>query len=176
MKPSGKVALGGVLGALAVVCLLGTVFPYATFALPAMAGLVLVPIAIETGRGWGWLSFAAVSLLNLLLTPSMEAKILFIAFLGYYPILKLSLDPLPRLFSWSAKFLLFNAAVLAAYWLMLRLFSLEKNSFELFGVSMPLLLLALANVTFLLYDLCLTRLFGWYMFAVHPRMRRLFRF
>ena len=175
MKQSGKVALGGVLGALAVVCLLGTVFPYATFALPAMAGLVLVPVAIEAGKGPGWVTFLAVAALNLLLTPSMEAKILFIAFLGYYPLLKLLLDPLPPVFSWVIKFALFNATVVSAYWLMLRLFALEDNSFEMFGVDVPLVLLGLANVTFLLYDLCINRLLDWYMIAAHPRLKRLFR-
>ncbi len=175
MKTSGKVALGGVFGSLAMVCMLATVFPYATFALPAIAGLLLVPVAIETGRRWGWLSFASVAVLNLLLTPSMEAKILFVAFLGYYPILKLSIDPLPPILSWVLKFALFNAAVVASYWAMLHLFGLEDNSFELFGVNMPLLLLALANVTFLLYDLCLSRLWDWYMVIIHPRLAQAFR-
>ncbi len=175
MKTSGKVALGGVFGSLALVCLLGTVFPYATFALPAAAGMLLVPVAIETGRRWGWLAFGAVAVLNLLLTPSMEAKVLFVAFLGYYPLLKLSIDPLPPVLAWPLKLLLFNATIVVAYWLMLHLFGLEDNSFELFGVNMPLLLLALANVTFVLYDLCLSRLWEWYMLAVHPRLARIFR-
>ena len=175
MKTSGKVALGGVFGALATVCMLATVFPYATFALPAIAGLLLVPVAIETGRRWGWLTFASVAVLNVLLTPSMEAKILFIAFLGYYPILKLALDPMPPIVSWVIKFALFNAAVVAAYWVMLRLFGLEKNSFELFGVNLPLVLLGIANLAFLLYDLCLSRLWEWYMIVMHPRLARSFR-
>ena len=175
MKQSGKVALGGVLGALSMVCLLGTVFPYATFALPALAGLALLPIAIEAGKAAGWIAFGAVAVLNLLLTPSMEAKVLFIAFLGYYPLLKLSIDPLPRWLSWVLKFTLFNAAVVSAYWLMLRVFGLEDNSFEIFGVDLPLVLLAVANLTFLLYDLCVTLLIGRYMALLHPRMKKLFR-
>lgn len=175
MKQSGKVALGGVLGALAMVCLLGTVFPYATFALPALAGLALLPIAIEAGKPAGWIAFGAVAVLNLLLTPSMEAKVLFVAFLGYYPLVKLSVDPLPRWLSWVLKFALFNAAVVSAYWLMLRVFGLEDNSFEVFGVDMPLVLLAVANLTFLLYDLCLTLLIGRYMVLLHPRIKRLFK-
>lgn len=174
MKQSGKVALGGVLGAVAVVCLLGTVFPYATFALPAMAGLALVPVAIEAGRGWGWLTFGAVAVLDLLLTPSMEAKVLFVAFLGYYPLLKLSLDPLPRLIAWPLKFLIFNATVVVSYWLMLNVFALEGDTFELFGVSLPLVLLGIANVTFFIYDLATSLLLDNYMRLMHPRLRRMF--
>lgn len=175
MKQSGKVALGGVLGALSVVCLLGTVFPYATFALPIMAGLFLAPVAVEAGRGWGWLTFGAVAILNLLVTPSMEAKLLFIAFFGYYPLLKLSIDPLPRAVSWPLKFLIFNVTVVVTYWLMLRVFQIETDSFEMFGVNMPLLLLAVGNVAFLIIDLCIDRLTLWYMAAMHPRMKRLFK-
>ena len=175
MKQSGKVALGGVLGALAMVCLLGTVFSTGTFALCILAGMALLPVAIEAGKGWGWLTFGAVAVLNLLLTPSLEAKVLFVAFLGYYPILKLSLDPLPPLLSWPLKFLLFNAAVVAAYWLMMHVFGLESDSFELFGVDLPWVLLALGNVTFLLVDLCLSLLVQSYMRLLHPQLRRLFR-
>lgn len=175
MKQTGKVALGGVLGALSVVLLMGTVFPYATFALPVLAGLVLVPVAVEAGRGWGFLTFAAVALLNLLLTPSMESKILFVAFLGYYPLLKLLLDPLPPWLSWLLKIALFNVTVVAAYWVMLRLFALEDNSFELFGVDMPPVILAVGNLAFVLVDICLSRLTAWYMWALHPRIKRLFR-
>lgn len=173
MKQSGKVALGGVLGAIAVLCLMGTIFPYATFALPIMAGLVLLPVAIEAGRGWGWLTFAAVAVLNVLLTPSMEAKVLFVAFLGYYPLLKLSLDPLPRLLSWPLKFLIFNVTVVASYWLMMNVFALESDTFELFGVNLPLLLLALANITFLIFDLAATLLLEGYMRVLHPRLHRM---
>lgn len=173
MKQSGKVALGGVLGAIAVICLMGTIFPYATFALPIMAGLVLVPVAIEAGRGWGWLTFAAVAVLNVLLTPSMEAKVLFVAFLGYYPLLKLSLDPLPRLLSWPLKFAIFNVTVVGSYWLMMNVFALEGDTFELFGVNLPLLLLALANVTFLIFDLAASLLLEGYMRVLHPRLHRM---
>lgn len=174
MKQSGKVALGGVMGAIALVFLLGTVFPYATFALPAMAGLALVPVAIEAGRRWGWLTFAAVAALNLLLTPSLEAKILFVAFLGYYPLLKLSLDPLSPWVSWPVKFALFNATIIAAYWVMLKVFALESETFELFGVHLPALLLLIANVTFLMFDVASRMLLDMYMRTLHPRLQRMF--
>lgn len=175
MKTSGKVALGGVMGALAMVCLLGTVFPYATYALPAMAGVLLAPVAIEAGRAWGWLTYAAVAFLNLLITPSIEAKVLFVAVLGYYPLLKLTVDRHSRLLSWVVKLEVFNGTVVGSYWLILNVLAPEEGTFELFGVNLPLVFLALGNVTLILFDLCLDRLTDWYMATMHPRLHRLFR-
>lgn len=172
MRQSAKVALGGVFGALAMVCLLGTVFPYATLALPLIAGLILLPVAQEAGLRWGWLTFGAVAALNLLITPSMEAKVLFIAFFGYYPVLRLSLEKLPRPLAAVLKFLLFNAAVVAAYWLMIRVFGMEGD-FEIFGVNLPLVMLALGNVLFLMYDIIIGLLLEIYRRFLHPRLSRM---
>ena len=45
---SRRIALGGVFGALSLVILLmGSVFPAATFVAPAIAGLAIVPVAVE---------------------------------------------------------------------------------------------------------------------------------
>ena len=51
---SMRVALGGVFGALALtLMLLGGILPAATFAAPAFAGMLIVPVAIEFGMKTG---------------------------------------------------------------------------------------------------------------------------
>ena len=47
MRQSGKVALGGIFGALSLMFMLMTVFPLGTYALPAIAGALLIPVVIE---------------------------------------------------------------------------------------------------------------------------------
>ena len=96
MKQTSKVALCGVLSALSVMLMLLTVIPIATYALPAMAGAVLIPIVVEAGPRWGWMSYAAVALLCLLIGPEPEAKVLFVTFFGYYPVLKAQLERLHK--------------------------------------------------------------------------------
>ena len=50
MKTSRKVALGGMVTALSLVLMFLTgVFPFATFALPGIAGLLLIMVVIEMG-------------------------------------------------------------------------------------------------------------------------------
>ncbi len=107
-----------------------------------LAGVLLIPIVLESGVKWGFMVYAVVGILNAILTPSLEAKVLFIAFFGYYPVLKALIERIRfRPLEWAAKLLLFNGTFVAAYWLMLHVFALPADSLELFGVNVPLLLL-----------------------------------
>lgn len=152
MKRSAKVAFGGIFSALAVVCMLLTAFPYATYGLPALAGIMLLPVALECGSRWAVGSYAVVSMLAFLLAPDMEAKLLFVLFLGYYPTLKLWLDGLNKLPQWLLKLGLFNAAAVGGYLLLLFVFELDPDTFQLFGMNLPLVFLLLGNVVFWVYD------------------------
>ena len=80
------------MGALSLMIMFLTAFPYMTYALPAIAGAVLIPVVIELGSKWAWMVYACVSFLSLLIAPSLEAKVMFIAFFGYYPIVKALLE------------------------------------------------------------------------------------
>ena len=175
MKRSGQIALGGMFGALSLVCLLGTVFPYGLYALPALAGVMLLPLALEFGTRWGLAGYAAVGLLALFVTPSMEAKVLFLAFFGYYPTLKLWLEGhTHRWVGCLIKFAVFNLTMVGSYVLMLRVFGLPADSFELFGVSLPLVFLAAGNVIFWVFDAALTGVVQMYWKKWHPRFCRMF--
>ena len=50
------------------------------------------------------------------------------------------------------KFAIFNAACVSVYFLMLFVFSLPKDAFEVFGVNIPLIFLLAGNLIFILYD------------------------
>ena len=168
------------MGALTLVCLLLTVFPFATYALPAMASVFLVPVVIECGPKWATAVYAAEALLALLITPDVEAKLLFVAFFGYYPIIKSLTERIKmRTLEWGAKFLVFNVAVVGAY-LLLSFVGFSMDAFRFDGVSWPLWSFLLAfwlagNVVFLLYDITLTRLIPLYFSHLQPMFRRLFR-
>ena len=108
-------------------------------------------------------------MLGVLLAPDKEAAVLFV-FFGYYPMLKRQLERLRgRGLIWAAKLLYVNVAVCAAYGLMIWVFRMEAVSAEFAETQtwMLILLLLMANVTFVLYDLLIVRLEVYY----HARLR-----
>ena len=176
MRQSAKGALGGILCALSLVCMLLTILPISEMGLPALAGAVLIPIILEIGVKWGWMSYACVALLSLLITPSMEAKVLFIAFFGYYPVLKALIERLRKIWlEWIIKLAVFNLTMIGAYWIMLTFLGLPADSFEIFGLDLPFVILAIGNVAFVLYDIALTGVITTYLRVLQPKLARLFR-
>lgn len=177
-KDGGRVAFSGMMTALALVFLLLTVIPVTQISLAALAGIAGVPVVIECGKRYGLAHYAVVCVLAVILVPALEGKALYIAFFGYYTVLKAWLEQrrLPRAVEYAVKVAVFSGAMVAAYWLMLRFFGLEADTFTIGGVSLPWVFLVLGIGVFLLYDWCLTRLIGRYMISWHGVLRRLFRF
>lgn len=153
-------ALGGVLGALAVVIMsMGTLIPVATFVCPMLCMMILQFVMKLCGGRIAWAWYGAVAILGLLLAPDKEAAAVF-AFLGYYPIVKPRLDKLP--YAWFWKLALFNGAIFAMYWLLGNLFGMTELSaeFQEMGTVMTAVLLILGNVTFILLDVLLGKKVG----------------
>lgn len=145
-------AQGGILAALAVIIMsLGTLIPVATYAAPMLCCMMVQMVLRLCGRRTAWAWYGAVTLLSLLMAPDKEAAAVFLA-LGYYPIVKPWLDR--RKWKWLWKALLFNAAILAMYWLLMHLFGMTQimEEFAGMGAVMTALLLILGNVTFFLLD------------------------
>ena len=177
-KQTGRLAFGGVMAALSlVILLLSGVLPTAEIALPALAGFVLIPVVVELGKKAALTVYAAVSLLALLLVPSWEPKLLYLAFFGYYPILKAVLEGrLPRWVEWVCKLAVFNIAAVAAYWVLLRFLGLPADSFTINGTDLKWVFLLVGNGVFLLFDIGLTRSISAYLRGSGTTLRRLFRF
>lgn len=145
-------ALGGVLAALAVVIMsMGTLIPVATYVCPMLCAILLKLVLNTCGKRTAWAWYGAVSLLSLLMAPDKEAAAVFV-FIGYYPIVKPALDR--KKFPWLWKGLLFNAAILVMYWLLMHLFGLEQvaEDFEGMGIVLTLVTLALGNLVFFMLD------------------------
>ncbi|MDD6175897.1 MAG: hypothetical protein PUC59_09090 [Firmicutes bacterium] len=177
MNRAGSVALCGTISALCLVCMFLTgVIPFATFALPALAGVLLIVIVIEQGKRWALLAYLVVSLLAFILAADLEAKLMFACFFGYYPILKALFEGMRRpRFAFCLKLAVFNAAVIAVYFVLSALGGLLPDEFQIFGKSLPLLFLIAGNVIFVLYDYALSCLAATYVRRLQPKLRRLFR-
>ncbi len=172
-KSSTQVALGGLSAALCLVIMLGTVLiPFATYAAPALAGIALIPIALELGLPVASVTYAAVALLSLLMVPDREAALMFIAFFGYYPVLKFKLDRMKlRLLRILLKLMIFNASIIAGYFVIIYLFGLHYLMDELTG-GFGWLLLTVGNLCFPVYELALRNITALYLFRIRKTIFR----
>lgn len=178
MKNGARVALTGVVCALAVVVMLLTALPTMQIGLPVVAGALLIVPVVECGVRWGVTGYAATAVLSLILAPSMESKLLFLMFFGYYPVIKALIERLrARPLRILLKLLLFNGAMLLTYFVLLRFTTaIDPQEFTIAGVYLPGVVLAFGNVVFCVYDVALTRLVGLYLRVWQPRVRRWLHF
>ncbi|WP_298018599.1 hypothetical protein [uncultured Dysosmobacter sp.] len=155
---SRKIALCGMLSALAVVVLLlGGAIGIGTFAAPVLAMAVLLPVLEEYGARAAATAFCTVSLLALLLVPDRELALVYIGF-GWYPLLRPHVARMPsRLLRLAVRLAVCNGVIAALYGLLLRLLGLTADLMEASRL-MNAALLVMGNLVFLLLDLVLARL------------------
>ncbi len=172
VKNNFMIAFSGIIVALSLISMfLAGIFPYAEYTFPAISGVLLVPIVIHFGYRYSFIAFFAIAILSLILTPNKESAILFCGFLGYYPILKSIFERIKNIiFSFAAKIIIFNIAITISYFVLINIFSmtelLSDFNFITYGVYV---LLILANVVFIIYDLALTRLISYYVQIIAPK-------
>lgn len=153
MKHTRAIALCGVTTALAVALMaVGGLLGIGLYAAPMLAGLCLLPAGRHLGLKYHLLLWLAVSALSFFLVPDIEQNLMFLCLFGCYPILRPALQRLPRLPRLLCKLLFFNAVSVALEALVLLVLAPEALEPPLL-----LLLLALGNLTFLLYDLLIPR-------------------
>lgn len=153
---SKKIALGGLLAALAVVIMtLVGMIPIATYVCPMLCMILCYVVSHICGKRIGWAWYGAVSFLSCILAPDKEAAAVFV-FLGYYPIIK-------PFFEWVKfgivlKFAYFNASVVVLYYLLIRFLGMDQilSEFMEFGYIGLAFTLLLGNVVFVLSDMVLT--------------------
>lgn len=175
-KKSTQIAIGGVFSALCLLLMFLTgLVPFATYALPAIAGAMLVAVVVENGRKTAVLVYISVSLLSLLIVPDREAALMFLAFFGYYPIIKQPIERVgSRLVQLLLKLLLFNAAIVGSFWVVIHVFGIAEMMSDLggFGQYSALVLLLVGNVVFVMYDYILSRYTEIYIHWFKPRFLR----
>ena len=102
------------------------------------------------------LSPALIGDIQSLIKNDFQLKDLFVrvavyaGILGWYPVLRPCLEGLPRPIRWAVKWLIFNGTAVAVYALLLALMGM--SALDLGAGWELILVLALANVVFYLYD------------------------
>ncbi|MCR5041201.1 MAG: hypothetical protein K6C36_03750 [Clostridia bacterium] len=178
MKDSSRLALGGLSASLSLTLMLLTyVLPILTYTSPAFAGAVLLVMVCEVDSRWSWITYTAVSLLSLLLLSDKEAAVMYAVFFGYYPILLpfLNTRVRPAALRWVIKFLIFNAAVVSAYYVLINVMGLTIEGLKEHGSIVLWAGLAALNLLFVLYDRMLVVFFTVYKNKWSKSFRKLFK-
>ena len=176
MNRASKTAVGGIVTAISVATMfLTAVIPFLTYILPIAAALLLSIVTRELGRGWAAGVYLAVGTLGMLVVADKEAALMYIAFFGYYPLIKDTLDRLPRIVRILLKLIIFNASVTAAYFVIIKLFGMDSKEFNELGRFTVPVLLVLGNIVFVLFDRMLGTLCVLYDKRLKSRIHRMFR-
>lgn len=174
MKKTGKIALCGIMAALSSAFMLTSLFPYLTYAIPAVAGLFIMVSVIEVDKKWGLASYMASAVLIFILPGDAEAKLLYLMFFGYYPILKALLESkCNRAVEYILKFLVFNAAILLSYGVFAGLLGVDMSDMGDFGKYTGIILLVAANIVFPIYDIAVSRMAQFYIVRLHKSVSRI---
>ena len=154
-------ALCGLLAALSIVVLMmGSLIPAALYACPILAMAALLPLRERFGRRAALTTYAAVSLLAILLVPEKELALLY-TFFGWYVPLQPVLDRLrPRPLQVLVKLMLANLATIVLYSLLVFVFQMQAviEEFAELNTLWLMILLVSANCLFVLTDILLHKL------------------
>ncbi|MEG0895649.1 MAG: hypothetical protein RSE93_08020 [Oscillospiraceae bacterium] len=172
MKKTKQIAFGGIICGLSLVIMLLTgIFPFAEYSCPALAGIVLISLVIEYGKKTAFIAYCAIAILSAIIVPNKEAAILFVFFLGYYPIIKSVFEKCKsRILEWILKLLTFNTSVILSYIIMLNVLSMTNLTDDFKGIAIPILLI-LGNIVFIVYDFALNGLANMYYYKIKPKLK-----
>ncbi len=172
MKNTKKITLCAVMAALATVIMLISHFPYLTYAVPAVSGLCVMIIVIEIDCKWAVLTYLSASVMAFLFAE-MESKIMFIAFFGFYPIIKCLIEKIGKsVIEWIIKYLIFNLCIVTAYSLFAEFLLSPVEDMGVLNEYANYILLALANFVFAFYDVAISKISWLYLEKLHNKFTR----
>ena len=110
---SRKISFASILTALTVVCLYGSVIlPTGKIALLAITSLCVLVTQAECGTRYSLIQYFASAIIGALLVPFKLQIILFIALVGYYPIVKIYIERIDKLWlEWIVKLFFFTSSL-----------------------------------------------------------------
>ena len=145
-----RLALSALMAALGgAIMLCSNLIPILTYVSPMLASLALIPILVEFGKKYAWMTWCVTALLALLLCTDREAAFFYL-FVGYYPILKPMLDRIPStLLRFLVKLFLFTAMFLLLFVLLTFVMGLEDMKSEML---LSIIVYAILVAAMLMFD------------------------
>lgn len=164
---SKKVALGGVLGALCIICLyLAVYLPTSRLFFYGVSSVFSSIMLVESGNRWAWIFYFATSLLALLLIPNKVGIIPYAAFFGLYGMIKYYIEGIRN----TAIELILKGAFFSLGLFLAILVVKELFMGEVFS-KLPLWALIIgALVVFYIYDYAYTQFVVFYETRIRKRI------
>lgn len=160
-----RVTFSAISMALTVICLYGAaILPTGRLAALALSSIFVTICIYQYGWRYGAAVFVGASVLALLLIPNRMFTFIYILFVGHYPIIKLLIEQLDKLWlEWILKFLYFNLILVLMYALF-KVFILPTFNPGILALVfryMAAIILAL-EIVFALYDWVLSYMISHY--------------
>ena len=174
-KNTKKIALSAILSAAGVILLMfGSIIEVLDLSAAAFAGFIIVIAVIEIRGKYPVLIYFAVSLISILILPNKLPAIFFIMFAGIYPIFKARFERFHPAVAWVLKFSMFNVIL----WLLIFFIRL-LTSRELINLredidflnNFEIIVFLVANFTFLLYDIAMTKVINIYLVKIRRLLK-----
>lgn len=165
-KNTYRLALASVICTLCVIILfLGSVITVLDLSCAAVSAIAVTLVVIEAGGIYPWFVWLGASILGLLLCPDKFGSTTFLVFCGYYPMLKQYIERIKsRIIQWTLKLMLFNAALTVIISAALFILGLPETE-----ITYSIGVYGLCNLTFVIFDIALTRLISMYQFRFRDR-------
>lgn len=169
-----KIAFSGIMcGVCVVMLMMGNIFPFVTYACPALAAMFIFPVAYEYGTKTAFVLYLAAGAIAFFLVPDYELVLSFVLIFGLYTVLKLRADRrLKKGGRFVFKLIYINSSLALTYSLLLIIFPVQAliNEFREYTAPFLVLLVAMFNVTFFIYDRAIEKVLMAYIYRLRPRL------
>ena len=168
---SKKTALSGILTALSsAVLLLENLSPTGKLGFYVLASFLLSVIIIECGSAYGWASYVAVSAIAFIIVPEKTAVLPYVMFFGIYALVKSHIEKLDRLvIELILKFAFFNISLYFLWNIAVNVLNLIPG--RLFEILPVIVILAILQILFFLFDWLFSLWAQYYINKIQPRIR-----
>ena len=140
-------------GLSAAIMLASSIIPFMIYAIPGMASLLILFMMAECDKKWALGVYFCTSAVTLMLVPEKEAVAIYIAILGYYPVLKTVFDRIKsKVIRYIIKSVFFFVIVTGVYLALIYLFGISAELLKDTERYLIPVLYVLGLAAFLLYD------------------------
>lgn len=158
--------LSAILSALSVVLIFLSSMTFLDLTLVMIASFAIVFAVIELNSKYPLLIYSVTSVLSLLIVPNRSTALFYVIIFGYYPMMKAIFERMHYIVAWVLKLSTFNTSVI-----LMIVFSKYILHLDDIGIEYDIIVLLLANITFVLYDFLITRLTILYFVKLRTRFK-----